>query len=336
MSGAGRGWRQAQTGPRARADSGVALLNALVLAAVLAAVAATLMILAGTSRERQFLMQAQGQAGQYLDALERLSLLILREDMVAGPATDDLTEAWALPRPLDIDRGAGAVALADLQGRFNLNWLADPADLAAQAAFARLVRNLGLPPPLAQAVADYLRPGAATGDYATRAIPIRPPQGPIALPEDIALVTGMTPEAFARLRPYVTALPPDTRLNVATAPGPVLAAVLATAPPRGPASDPPGGADSGPIAALIAARAVRPFESVADFQSRAQRLTGRAAPRPDDPAAFGPARLGLTSRWFSATLTARLDGAQRVRRLIVRRDPAQGTARIAARLEDLE
>lgn len=333
MTAQGRGWWQ---GRRARADSGIALLNALVLAAVLAAVAATLMILAGTSRDRQFLMQAQGQGGQYLDALERLSVLILREDMVAGPASDDLTEAWALPRPLAIDRGAATLAIADLQGRFNLNWLADPADLAARAAFARLVRNLGLPPALAQAVADYLRPGAATGDYATRDIPIRPPQAPVALAEEIAAVTGMTPEAFARLRPYVAALPADTRLNVATAPGPVLAAVLAANPPGNEAGNAAGGAEAGPIAALIAARAARPFESVADFLARAQRLTGRAAPRPDDPAAFGPARLGLTSRWFSATLTARLDGAQRVRRLIIRRDPAQGTARIAARLEDLE
>ena len=67
---------------------------------------------------------------------------------------------------------------------------------------------------------------------------------------------GLSPNAVTALSPYVIALPAATKVNVNTAPGPVLAAML-------------DGIDAAGLSALLASRAQKPFtDSPSDFRSR--------------------------------------------------------------------
>lgn len=306
--------------PKTRCDRGIVLLNALVMVAALAAVATALLYKAETARQRQVFQQATGQTGLYLDAADGLAVQMLTEDLLKAPESDQTNEPWALPRLAKIDRGSVAIQITDLQGRFNVNWLADPSDLVARQAFDRLLAGLGLSPSLGSAIAAYVTPRGPVDDtaYARRDVPVRVPGAPIPLIEELALVQGLTPETFTRLRPYVAALPQETRLNVGTALPEVLHAFLPAASTAG-------------LEALLAGRVQKPYASVADFRTRSEALLGRNIFDRIDSARFG-----LTSRWFSVTLEATLDGRHRRRRLVIARNPAEGLATIVARLEDQE
>ena len=92
----------------------------------------------------------------------------------------------------------------------------------------------------------------------------------------------MTPAAVARLVPDVAALPPDTPVNVNTATPNVLAALLPSL-------------DADAIAAIVAARRERPYQSVDDF-------VGRSLPRAP---AIESGGLGVGSRHFLVSVLAR-------------------------------
>jgi general secretion pathway protein K len=114
--------------------------------------------------------------------------------------------------PVPLDNGELAGQIDDQQGLFNLNNLvrgaaADPGHVAQ---FRRLLEILGLPDALAEAVRD-------------RRLQLERPLIDI---DELAAVPGFDAAVRARLRPFVTALPRFTALNVNTAPPEVLAAVV--------------------------------------------------------------------------------------------------------------
>ena len=107
---------------------GVALISALLIAAVVAGIAATL------TRHQRFLIalasaqQETAAAGALVEALETIALTALAQDAALG-AVDWPGEAWA-STPVDAREGELAAhgVLEDLQGKFNLTNLAfDPA-----------------------------------------------------------------------------------------------------------------------------------------------------------------------------------------------------------------
>lgn len=288
------------TGARSQPrDRGIALINALVIVAALSALASGLMLRAGDSRARLLTGQELWQAMLYLDAAEPLAPLILAEDTAREAPFDHPLEDWGRPRVMEIDRGRVTTRLVDLQGRFNLNWLADPGDAAARRGFERLLARLDLPPALAVAVADHLRPDGPrnTAAYAARSIPVTVAGGPVVLPEEIRLADGMTPDIWHRLAPFVAALPPDTALNVNTAPPEVLAALL----PR---------ASEAALARLIGMQRAGPLPDLRPVTALAGAAPG------------GFTRFTLQSRWFEAGIAAELGDTRVTRRLILRRGNA--------------
>jgi general secretion pathway protein K len=299
-------------------ERGIALLNALVMVAAIAAVAAGLMIEAGRSHDRMALVAGSQQAALHLDAGLLLVGPVLLADWQRAPELDHLGEPWArAPLEADIDRGRLEARLADLQGRFNVNSLANAADTGAARAFERLLRRLGLPVALGAEIAGFVQPRGPVrpADYADRPVPVRPPGGAVDRVEALRLVRGMTEAHYARLAPFVAALPPRTPLNVNTAPAEVLGAVLPAASP----------AD---IARLVAERATAPFASAAEFETRAARLIHpRVIARAQGPAGG----LDVGSRWFEARLVLHLDGRAHRRILTLERSPEDGAALIAHR-----
>jgi general secretion pathway protein K len=299
-------------------DRGIALLNALILVAAIAALAAGLMLRATASLERAQDLQISQQAALHLDAAALLLDSVLRDDWRRAPEIDHGGEPWARqPIEAEIDRGTLTGQLSDLQGRFNVNSLANATDTAAARAFDRLLRRLGLPAALGPEIAGFVQPRGPVraADYLDRPVPIRLGAGAVDRVEALRLVRGMTEGHYARLAPYVAALAPGTPLNVNTALPEVLGAVLPAASP----------AD---IARLVDERARAPFASTSDFTTRAERLIhARVIAQAEAPAGG----FGVRTNWFEARFDLALDGRVQSRILIVQRTPPDGVVHVTQR-----
>lgn len=303
---------------RRPSDAGFVLVNALVLAAALAAAAALLLTRAETGRAR---LQAGQQAAQLtlaLDAFEALAITRLSRGIASGTA-------WAAPVEA-AELAGGAVLsgeISDLQGRFNVNWLADPQDSAAREAFARLLQRLALPPQAGGAVRSFLQPGGPEDRAAWARLdpPLDPVGGALLSTHQLQGIPGLPPRAYARLLPFIAALPGDARLNVNTAPPQLLAALLPQLPPAA-------------LDRLAAGRRQQPFPSVQAFlaaagleQAQAEQKGAGTGTEDNPPMLLSEDRLTVSSDWFQAEAEAQL-GAMSGRRVTVlhRQGPGQQAA----------
>lgn len=244
---------------------GVAAITAILIVAVAASAATMMLGRQSAMLDRTLMITARAQADLYAAAGIDWARGILDEDARRGSA-DHLNEGWARPiAALPVDRALVSGALVDEQGKLNLNNLmANPQQASAPDVrmFRQLLASLGLSADLADAVLDWIdadddlagSAGAESAHYLALARPYRPANAPMAQVEELYRVRGFDARAVAALRPYVTALPVRTSVNVNTAPEPVLAALM-----RLPLDK----------ARLIAAqRAARPFANRTDFASR--------------------------------------------------------------------
>lgn len=120
----------------------------------------------------------------------------------------------------------------DMQGRFNLNSLAD---IDSQAEFDRLIRLLDPKVSqdearkIVQGVFDWISPAAQDNEYskyyAELPSPYRAAHRPMLSISELRLVKGVTPQLFNALQPYVTALPATAKINIQSAPAPVIASL---------------------------------------------------------------------------------------------------------------
>ncbi len=249
------------------AQRGVALLIALLILAIAAGIASSMLWARSLATYRTTELRSQRQAYLYDIGAEAWVEQILRRS--AGH-NDTLGSPWArhLP-PLPVQGGQLQGGVEDLQGLFNLNDLIGKnghTDSGALLVFRRLLGILGLAPQLASAVADWVDAdhtvttpgGAEAGYYATLTPPYAPANAPFVSVTTLRLVRGITPAIYARLSPYVSALPTATPVNINTAPAPVLAAVvpdLSLAQAR----------------QLVATRGLGGFNSIDQFRSLVQR-----------------------------------------------------------------
>ena len=234
---------------------------------------------------------------------------------------DHLGEAWARAEyAVPLDRGAVAGHLDDLQGRFNINWLANPEDAFAADGFVRLTQGLGLSPQQAERIAAFVRPGrpGPAAGYAGQTPPIRPVGGPVLMVAQLQVIPGLRAEDLARLRPYLAALPSDSTLNINTAPPRLLQALFA---------------ELGPAAAdtLVRARDREPFASVEAFVLLLQAAAGPEVVAQIDP----EVRLSVGSVWFAAEITAALDGQTRARDAVFERRLLPKGVRVAYRRDSV-
>jgi general secretion pathway protein K len=180
---------------------------------------------------------------EYALGAEAWAAQILRRDASQNATVTNLSQNWAqqLP-PLPVEGGQIIGHLEDMQGRFNLNSLSssyNPQAARNLTQFQALLTALNLDPTLAIAVSDWVNSGSnanplggAKDDYYSR---LQPPYltalGAMGSVTELLLVKGVTPDIYARLSPYVCALPAvqqgtggqtATTVNVNTAPAPVL------------------------------------------------------------------------------------------------------------------
>lgn len=184
-------------------------------------------------------------------------------------------EMWAQQiAPIPVENGELMGAIMDQQGLFNLNNLVRGGITSStdKARFQRLLALLDLPPELASSLADWIDAdseaqypgGAEDAYYLSLPRPYRAANRPLSELGELLNVKGYDLQTLERLRPYVTALPVPTALNVNFAPPEVMAAVLDNLPLQD--------------ARMLAQQRVgRPFISVDDFIARLPAGKGQAA-----------------------------------------------------------
>ena len=278
-----------------RYERGVAIVLAMGVVALATMAAAAIMVSQGTWARQAELGADQVQSKAVLQAGADWARAVLYDDSRSS-SVDYLGEPWALRLPpMAVENGELQGKIEDQQGAFNLNNLVTggKVSLVHLARFQRLLAILGLPPELADALADWLdadsepQPGGAEDAYY---LALDPPylaaNQPLIDVDELALVRGFDDTVRARLRPYVSALPRTTAVNVNTATPEVIASII-------------DGLDLGSAQALVAQRDRSYFRDPADFASRLPRS-----------AVAAPGDIGVSSNYFVATLRVTIGGAQ--------------------------
>lgn len=209
--------------------AGVALITSLLLLAIV-----TLLVTAMTTRQQLDLQRGTHlshaeQAHWYAFSAENWAKRILNSD---NRQIDSLSDNWAVSvPPLAIEEGRVAGSITDLQGLFNLNNLlqaGEPHPLSV-TRFKRLLEELKIDTDILPALLDWLDDdniesagGAEDHYYATLQPGYRAANQLLADPSELRLIRGVTAEIYAKLQPYITALPIPTGINVNTAPATIL------------------------------------------------------------------------------------------------------------------
>ena len=269
-------------GPR-RAQAGAALLTAMVIVALVATLATSMIWQQWRAVQVEAAERSRVQSAWILSGALDWARLILREDARNG-GTDDLGEPWAVPLAearlstflaadtSNTDDAPDAFlsgAITDAQARYNVTNLitAGQIDPVEMAAFQRLCETIGVSADVAATIAADMRdaspvapppPGASGTAPAPAATP---PANPPLLPRSVSQLSwfGIDPEALHALEPYVVILPEKTFVNVNTASREVLVAAVA-------------GLDLATAERIVQSRQRTPLKSAADLRALAPAL----------------------------------------------------------------
>ena len=215
---------------------GVALITAVLMVALATMLAVDVGFRGFLDQRRSGTLFALDQGYEIALGAEAWAADFLKKDM-QDSKTDHLGETWARPLPpLPIDGGTVEGRLEDMQGRFNLNNLIHTDGTPNPEAVKQLERILAMleiEPNWATAMADWIdqdtQPGFPDGAEDTVYTGQDPPHlaanMPVTRVSELMVLPGFGAERFARLKPFVSALPVGTPLNVCTAPGVVLDAL---------------------------------------------------------------------------------------------------------------
>jgi general secretion pathway protein K len=224
------------SGASRRGQRGVALITAVLIVALATILATRIGFEGALEQRRSTTAMLLDQA--YLVGLgaEAWAASYLRKDL-QDSKQDHFGERWATPiPPIPIEGGVIEGRVEDMQGRFNLNNL-----ITSEGAinpegvreFQNLLSALDLEPKWAGILADWLdtdtQPsfpdGAEDKIYTAQTPPYRAANGPITSVSELLALPEFGLERYQRLRPFVSALPIGTKLNVCTAAGIVIDAM---------------------------------------------------------------------------------------------------------------
>lgn len=287
---------------------GLALITAMLVVAIAATTAAYL-----SFDQQIWLRQSQNltdraQAEVVRAGAQEWAITLLAKD-VKDSKSDDLTEDWAKPLPpLAVEGGQVTGRIHDAQAKFNLNNLVrgnapSPPDIGA---FKQLLQSLSIDPNLSDAVIDWIDTdsnaspaGAEDIDYLQMKTPYRAANLPMQSVEELRLVRGFSREIVEKLRPWVTALPQPTEINVNTAPKEVLGALFYTLP-------------ASAIDTLISER---PYTDQAKLAARLQELAaGKTVPQ---------AFFGIKSSYFDVEVSTLFGRYQRTTQALIQRSAGE-------------
>lgn len=291
-----------------RGERGVAIVLAMGVAAMAAMAATAIMVTQSTWMRQRELAVGHAQAQVLIQTGLDWVRVVLSEDR-RTTAVDHLGEPWALRlAPVPVEQGELAGYIEDQQGLFNLNNLVAGGKVSAPhlAQFRRLLSILELPAELAEALADWIdadgEPQPIGGAESEYYLALDPPylaaNRLLVDVSELALVRGFDDVVRARLRPFVTALPRATLVNVNTAPAEVLAATIE-------------GLELDVARGLVAQRERAYFRSADDFIARLTR-----------PLAVSPGNISVRTDYFLVTMRVTIGEAQARGTALLLRDGA--------------
>jgi general secretion pathway protein K len=222
--------------PLFRRQRGVALITAVLMVALATILAVNVAFRGMLDQRRSATLFARDQGFEIALGAEAWAADFLKKDR-EDSQTDHFGERWARPLPpLPIDGGTVEGRLEDLQGRFNLNNLVFPdatVNTDAVKQLERILIALDIEPAWATTMADWIdqdaQPGFPDGAEDPTYTGLTPPHlaanMPVTRASEILVLPGFGPDRYQRLKPFITALPVGTPLNVCTAPGIVLDAL---------------------------------------------------------------------------------------------------------------
>lgn len=217
-------------------QAGAAVLVAMLVVALATLAASSFMFRSHVEWRHLENMTRLDQAQWILRAAERWGAAVLMDD-ARQSSVDHLGEAWAtqLP-PVEAEGYQVSGRMEDQNGRFNLNNIvqAGKTDERQLLAFRRLLKALNLPDELATAAMDWMddddlpitQDSAENVYYSSLNPPYRAANRPLIRLNELLQVKGFNRDILVTLRPYVTALPTRTAVNLNTARPEVLVALV--------------------------------------------------------------------------------------------------------------
>ncbi len=227
---------------RPRAQRGIALLTAIILVAIATIISVSIAWQSALHARRAAAVFTIDKSFAYAELAEAGAAALLRQSRQDNPHIVSPTQEWAKPQgPLEVDAGAELeAALEDQAGKFNLNSLVmQPnaggplvANATAIKEFEALLQGLNIDVAFAARLVDWIDTdsdpsslgGAEDSYYLAQDPPYRTPNMALTSISEL-LAMGMDRASYDKLKNLVTALPPDTKLNLCTAPGEVLEAL---------------------------------------------------------------------------------------------------------------
>jgi general secretion pathway protein K len=290
-----------------RDQRGVAVITAILIVAIAASVATLMLAQQSAMVDQAMLITSRAQADLYARAGIDWARGVLLQD---SRAVDSLDEAWAQPiAALPVERALVSGSITDEQGKFNLNNLIRDNQRSNPdiRMFQSLLGSQGLAPELADAVVDWIDEnsdlegpgGAEDAYYLSLPKPYRAANAAMAQVEELYRVRGFNAATVAKLRPYVTALPQNTMVNVNTASQPVLRAVL------------PVQVASEAIAKFLQERRTKPARSRDELAQRLQQQTTATVAAVDVKSEFFSVRVNVSQddvELSTEALVQRADG----------------------------
>jgi general secretion pathway protein K len=300
---------------------GIAVIMAILIVALAASVASFMMW-----KQQFWLRQVSNLDGQSqasvtgLAALE-LGKIALFEYGKSNPTVTHLGQQWAAQITLPTRNGVVNGVIKEQQGLYNLNNLLrdaakkDDKDKLETKLFKRLLALQKLPEELAEAVLDWVDPdsdvsgpgGAEDLDYLGLKDPYRAANRPMIDVSELIRIKGFDAEAVKKIRPFVTALPEATPVNVNTAPPEVLAALFDIS-----LSEAKG------LAELRSGEAAF-FKDDNDFKERAKKVNVDLSKQ--TPPAQPGSDYSVTSKYFVINIQAEYTGLRATYAALVAVDP---------------
>lgn len=179
-------------------EQGMILVNVLMFVAIASGLVLLMISREELAIDRSLRGREAARAAAIVRGGELSAIAALRRDAIDAPDVDHAAEPWAAigARGAAIDGGSFDLAVADAEGRFNVNSLRSGA-VEPVLLFQKLAAIAGL-----------------NEDQTTQAIAYVRTQGPVSDTRPIRLIPGADPRAIERLERMVTALPAPTSVNL--------------------------------------------------------------------------------------------------------------------------
>ena len=303
-----------------RREEGAALLSVLLLVAVMSVLAAAMLERVSLATHLAINGAANAQARAFARAAEAIASVQIADLIARDQSQTTLTGGWqGAPRGLPVPGGTGTARVVDGGNCFNLNSVAmagpvagpgDPVLVANPVAvrqFVTLAVSVGVGPGdaarIGAGLADWIDSdnvpaplGAEDAAYSGRDPAMLPPNRMVTDASELRAVAGVNSQIYARLKPWICALPVTglSPINVNTlteAQAPLLAMLL------------DGRMTKEAARAVIAQRPIGGYGS-------AVRFWDTAAPAAPQPSPEARAQTQVKSRWFVLEVSLELQGAE--------------------------